>query len=248
MQRAGDVRALAHMEQQSMELGRVALMGSRDDKPQTTACPLRLLKQLEKLKRQKFELENKIRAGELSVEDFPTENLTKEYITQGITHLENEIEKLKVAHHNKSLLLRRMQFYDALHRKLSEKNTESKMIHDTMEHSMGLCQQILKSQKETLALEEKLINLRRKRMELKETCTEVMTELRSMKESDNNKFSELDNANFRKINKYIAKEIDITTVIQNVFQRLILGSCVNWAEDPKLKEIVLTLGKNPASF
>nr|7PB4_H Chain H, Centromere protein H [Homo sapiens] len=39
-------------------------------------------------------------------------------------------------------------------------------------------------------------------------------------------------------------EIKITTVIQHVFQNLILGSKVNWAEDPALKEIVLQLEKN----
>ncbi|KAG8598704.1 hypothetical protein GDO81_002711 [Engystomops pustulosus] len=140
-----------------------------------------------------------------------------------------------------------MQLCDAIHNKLLEKNRESQLIYNTMEHSKGLCSQIVKSQKETVTLEAKWIEVRKRRMELKETCTKVLAELRAMKESENNFFAQMDDGKIRKINKYIAKEIDIVTVIQNVFQRLILGSSVNWAEDPKLKEIVLKLGQNPAS-
>lgn len=246
-------RAGAHMDpllslqQQSLELGKVALMFSRDPKPQPTVCPRLLLKQWEQLKQQKFVLENRIRAGEISADDFPAETLTKEYMTEAIASLKKEIEKLKVAHHNNSMLLRRMQLYDAIHRKLLERNTESKLLYETMEHSTGLCKRIIGSQKETIALEEKLIEVRKKRMELKETCTAVMTELKALKENGNS-FAQTDKDNFRKINKFIVKEIDIVTVTQNVFQRLVLGSRINWAEEPKLKEIVLKLGMNPACF
>ncbi|XP_075711009.1 centromere protein H [Rhinoderma darwinii] len=235
---------LSQLQQQSMELGRVALIRCRDHKPQPTACTLDLLKQLEQLKQQKFQLENRIKAGEISTEDFSPENITKEYMTEEIANLQKEIEKLKVAYHNKSLLLRRMQLYDAIHNKLLEKNTESKLIHETIEHSRGLCNQILKFQKENLPLEEQLIEVRKKRMKLKETCTTVMTELKAMKESENTSFAQMDDQKLKSINKYIAKEIDMVTMIQNVFQRMILGTRVNWAEDPELTDTVLKLGKN----
>ncbi|KAG9488167.1 hypothetical protein GDO78_007783 [Eleutherodactylus coqui] len=83
-------------------------------------------------------------------------------------------------------------------------------------------------------------------MKLKETCTEVMAALKAMKEKNN--FAQMDNPSFKKINAFIAKEIDVVTVIQNAFQRLVFSSRINWAEDPKLKEIVLKLGQNPACF
>ncbi|XP_044148149.1 centromere protein H [Bufo gargarizans] len=243
----GESEPWLSLQQQSMELGRVALMGSGAHKEKPAACPLVLLKKLEQLKHQKSELQKRIRAEEMSIEDFHPENISKENLTEIIAHYEKEIEKLKVAHYNKSLLLRRMQLYDAIHNKLLENKTESKLMYESMEHSMGLCNYILKSQKETLALEDKLIEVRKKRMELKQTCTQVMTELRALKENERN-FDQMDNQKFSKIHSYVAKEIDIVTVIQNIFQRLILGSCIDWAEDPKLKETVLKLGKNPACF
>ncbi|XP_069820819.1 centromere protein H [Dendropsophus ebraccatus] len=241
----GHMETLASLQQQSIELGRVVLIGSAQHKPQPTVSPVLLLQQLERLKQQKSVLEIRIRAGEISADDFPSKNLTKEFMTEAIASLEKDIEKLKVAHQNKSLVLRRIQLYDAIHRKLLEKDPESKLIHETIEHSRNLCRQILKSHKKTLTLEKKLIAVRKKRLELKETSTAVMAELKAAKESADSNRTQMESEELKNLNKLIAQEIDTVTVVQNVFQRIILSSQVNWAEDPKLKNLVLTLGVNP---
>ncbi|XP_073536298.1 centromere protein H [Phyllobates terribilis] len=238
---------LVSLEQQSVELGRVALMRSRDHKLQPAASTLLLLKELKKLKQQKFDLENRIQAEEISMDEIPPENLTTENLTEIIEKLKKEIEKVEVTHHNKSLLLRRLQIYDAIRNKLSEKSRESQMIHETMEHTRGLCDHIQALQKEARTLEEQMIDVRKKRLQLRETCTTLMADLRAMKEKQRDDLARLDNPKFKKIHDYIKKEADTVTVIQNVFQRLVLGSGVNWAEDPNLKQILLKMGtKNPS--
>ncbi|XP_073440282.1 centromere protein H [Dendrobates tinctorius] len=242
----GAADVLASLERQSVELGRMALMGSRAHKPEPAVSTLRLLKELKNLKKQKFDLETRIRAEELSTDDIPPENLTTENLTEIIEKLKNEIEKEEVTHHNKSLLLRRMHIYEAILNKLSEKTPESQMIYKTMEHTRGLCDQIHVLQKESRMLAEKMIDIRKQRMQLRETCTTLMADLRAMKEKQKNDLVQLDNPEFKKIRDYIKKESDTVTVLQNVFQRLVLGSGVNWAEDPNLKEILLKMGKkNP---
>ncbi|XP_066458923.1 centromere protein H isoform X2 [Eleutherodactylus coqui] len=213
---AGEDERLLALQQQSTELGRVALLGSRVNKPQPPASPPALLRRLEKLKQQKLALEIKLKAGDISVEDFPEENLTEEFLIEGIAALQKEIEVLKAGYHNKSLVLRRIQLYDAIDNKLLEHSRESQLIHETMAHNMDLCHHILKSQKAAITLDEKLIDVRKKRMKLKETCTEVMAALKAMKEQNN--FAQVDNPSFKKINAFIAKEIDVVTVIQNAFQ------------------------------
>ncbi|CAJ0943374.1 unnamed protein product [Ranitomeya imitator] len=229
-------------------------------------------RELKKLKQQKFDLETRIRAEELSTDDIAPEHLTIEKLTEIIEKLKNEIKKEKVAHHNNSLLLRRqvLQIYNAIRNKLSEKTPESQMIYETMKHTRGLCDQIQALKKESRMLAEQMIDIRHQRMQLKETCTTLMAELRVMKEEQNNDLAQLDNPEFKKTRDYIKKETDTVTVLQNVFQsgeedqargssnhpnrtglaqtymRLILSSGVNWAEDPNLKEILLKMGeKNP---
>ncbi|XP_077142756.1 centromere protein H [Ranitomeya variabilis] len=241
---AGDL--LVSLEQQSVELGRVALTGSRAHKPEPPVSTLLLLKELKNLKQQKFDLETRIRADELSTDDIPPETLTTEKLTEIIERLKNEIEKEEVSHHNKSLLLRRLQIYNAIRNKLSEKTPEPQMIYETIKHTRGLCEQTQALQKESRMLAEQVIDIGHQRMQLREKCTTLMADLRAMKERQNNHLARLDNPEFKKVRDYIKKETDTVTVIQNVFQRLILSSRVDWEEDPNLKEILIKMGKkNP---
>ncbi|KAM9367312.1 centromere protein H [Phaethornis superciliosus] len=44
--------------------------------------------------------------------------------------------------------------------------------------------------------------------------------------------------------KVIECQKELITIIQNIFQNIIIGSRVNWAEDPSLRTVVLKLEKN----
>ncbi|XP_075038574.1 centromere protein H isoform X2 [Mixophyes fleayi] len=201
----------------------------------------------QQIKQQQFEVQRRLDTDEASADDYTPESLTKENITEVVRNLEKEIEKLKAFFYNKALLLQRAQTYDVIHNKLSENSTESKLLYKTIDHSKGLCSLLLQSEKEKRDLEEQLIEVRKKRMQLKEDACTIMMQIKTLKENQKSGVEEMHSVNVKKLNKYLAKESDLTTVVQNIFQRVILASRVNWAEDPKLREIVLKLDKSPSS-
>ncbi|KAB0369623.1 hypothetical protein FD755_018616 [Muntiacus reevesi] len=81
--------------------------------------------------------------------------------------------------------------------------------------------------------------------ELKQASERKLLEIQTEKNKQKEDLDSMENSDkIKTIQQNLETEIQITTVIQNVFQNLILGSKVNWAEDPALKETVLQLEKN----
>lgn len=81
--------------------------------------------------------------------------------------------------------------------------------------------------------------------ELKQASESKLLEIQTEKNKQKDDLDNMENSD--KINALkgnLQMQIQITTVIQHVFQNLILGSKVNWAEDSAFKETVLQLEKN----
>uniref|UniRef100_A0A2I3RJM4 Centromere protein H n=1 Tax=Pan troglodytes TaxID=9598 RepID=A0A2I3RJM4_PANTR len=162
-----------------------------------------------------------------------------------IEDLENEIEEVKVAFEIKKLALDRMRLSTALKKNLEKISTQSSVLMDNMKHLLELNKLIMKSQQESWDLEEKLLDIRKKRLQLKQASESKLLEIQTKKNKQKIDLDSMENSERIKIiRQNLQMEIKITTVIQHVFQNLILGSKVNWAEDPALKEIVLQLEKN----
>ncbi|XP_029431621.1 centromere protein H isoform X3 [Rhinatrema bivittatum] len=170
-------------------------------------------------------------------EDFPKLLSAKE--------LEREIEKARTSCHNKTLVLQRIQVANALLSRLQENDNESKMILEVVKHSLTLCSSILKSQQEARALEEQLFEIRKKRLTLKEIGVEKLLQLQIMKKKRTEELEDMESEKLKRTRYILKKEIEMSTLVQNVFQNIIIGSRVNWAEDPQLKAIVLKLEKTP---
>lgn len=84
-------------------------------------------------------------------------------------------------------------------------------------------------------------------MALKEKSTALMTEVLSI--VDELRFQkEPKEEKLKKIFKHVKRETDTTFMLQNIFQRLIHASRVNWVEDPKLREAVIKAGKDLHNF
>ncbi|KAG8516143.1 Centromere protein H, partial [Galemys pyrenaicus] len=159
-------------------------------------------------------------AQETSPEDRMTLLLSK------IEDLENEIEKVKTAFEIKKLAL-------------------DSVLIDNMKHILKLNNLIMKSQQESWDLEEKLLDVRKKRLQLKQASESKLLEIQSEKNKQKDDLDSMENSDkIKTIQQNLQMEIQTTTVIQHVFQNLILGSKTNWAEDSALKETVLQLEKN----
>ncbi|XP_063819422.1 centromere protein H isoform X2 [Pseudophryne corroboree] len=216
--------SLLSPQKQSAELGKGAAMGTPGDLPPSAMSPVELLKRCQQLTKWKCDLQKRIYAAEVSMGDLSPELLTEEHMTQ-VLHVS-----------------------DVMFDKIFEKSTEAQLIGKTMEHSTDLSILLIQSQEEISILEEQLMEVKKKRMHLAESSSTMMAQFKKEKENPFKYLEESDNSKIKNISKRLSKERDVTTVLQNVFQRLIIGSCANWAEDPKLREVVPKLGKSADQF
>ncbi|XP_037657370.1 centromere protein H isoform X2 [Choloepus didactylus] len=201
-----------------------------------------LLRLRAQTKQQLLEYKSMVDANE---EKTPEHIMQEKQIEAKIEDLENEIEESKIAFEMTSLALQRMQLSSALKRNLEKTDTKTSLLMDNMKHVLKLNKLIMKSQQKSWDLEEKLLDVRKKRLQLKQASESKLLEIQTEKNKQKDDLDSMENSDkIKTIQQNLQLEIQITTVIQHVFQNLILGSKVNWAEDSALKETVLQLEKN----
>ncbi|GAB1285308.1 Centromere protein H [Apodemus speciosus] len=162
-----------------------------------------------------------------------------------IEDLENEIEDVKTNFEMKSLALSRMKLSAALQNHMESMGPESGVLTDDMKHILKLQKLIMKLQEESSELEKKLLDVRKKRLQLKQASRSNLLEIQTEKTKQKEDVDKMENSEMIKAMKEnLQMEIKITTVIQHAFQGLILGSEINWAEDPALRETALQLEEN----
>ncbi|NXH80624.1 CENPH protein, partial [Edolisoma coerulescens] len=142
------------------------------------------------------------------------------------------------------LTLCRIQIMDALRNKVNQDDEESRLILETMKHIVLLSRTIIEYQQQAHQKEQQLIDLKRKRLSLKKDGGQKLQRILTMMKRQKEKQASVNVTETEKLLDKLEKESQMTTIIQNVFQTIIIGSRVNWAEDPSLKAIVLQLEKN----
>ncbi|XP_029797190.1 centromere protein H [Suricata suricatta] len=201
-----------------------------------------LLRLRAQTKQQLLEYKSMVDASE---EKTPEQVMQDKQIEAKIEELENEIEEVKTAFEMKKLTIDRIQLSTALSKNLEKINPQTSVLMDNMKHILKLNKLIMKSQQESWDLEEKLLDVRKKRLQLKQASESKLLEIQTEKNKQKDDLAIMENSDkIKAIKQNLQMEIQITTVIQHMFQNLILGSKANWAEDPALKETVLQLEKN----
>ncbi|NXR01910.1 CENPH protein, partial [Sagittarius serpentarius] len=159
--------------------------------------------------------------------------------------LERDIDEVKVSLQNKMLALQRMQLMVALRNKTKENDNDSRLIMETMEQIIILSKAVIEHQQQAREKEQKLADIKRKRLSLKKASEDKLLQIQAMMKKQKDKQASLKVSGMvEKICTNLQKERDVTTVIQGVLQNIVIGSKVNWAEDPSLKAVVLQLEKN----
>uniref|UniRef100_A0A8C5P8V5 Centromere protein H n=1 Tax=Leptobrachium leishanense TaxID=445787 RepID=A0A8C5P8V5_9ANUR len=232
--------SLAKLHLQSTELGRVAMMGAgeQEEENQAKADLINLLRLREQLKQQNLELQCMAIAGDSSSDVYPGEILK-----EAATELQDGIANAIVSYNNKTKVLQRIQSTDALLAKVEERSRESRLLQDNLTHITELSSVALSVQWDTRKLEEKLTCIKRKRYDLKQAACNILTEIDDFQKRTSD-LQKIESTNTH-ILEVLKKEKNFLTIVQNAFQHLLLGSRVNWAEDPKLRDLVLKLEKNP---
>uniref|UniRef100_F6QC79 Centromere protein H n=1 Tax=Monodelphis domestica TaxID=13616 RepID=F6QC79_MONDO len=200
-----------------------------------------LLRIKDQIKQQLLEYKAKIEA---SKERLPEES-TEEGLLQMTEELEKKLEGVKINVEMKTLALKRVQMANALQKKLESKDSESQFLLAILKKILTLNSSILKAQQETHDLEEKLLEVKKKRLRLKQAGEEKLLEIQAEDKKKKEKLELLeDSALLSKLKKNLQREIESTTVIQNVFQHIIIATKIDWASDPDLKVLVLQLENN----
>lgn len=204
---------------------------------------IRLLLRLSaQTKQQLLEYKSVIDANE---EKTPEQTMQEKQMEVKIEDLENEIEDVKSNFEIKSLALNRIKLSVALRNNLEKMGAESSVLTDDMKQILKLQKLIMKSKEESAELEGKLLDIRKKRLQLKQASKAKLFEIETERKKEKEDLDNMEDLEVIKtMQKKLQTEIKITTVIQHVFQGLILGSQTNWAEDTTLKEIVLQLEKD----
>lgn len=217
------------------------LTGDKAGKPDL----LTVLRVREQIKQHLMEYNTAINAvGEENIPD-PDEKL----IELSMEDLEKEMEEIKVSYENKNLALQRIQVADALTTRLKDNDHESKVIWDKIMHILLLNTAILISQQQSHELEEKLNEVKQSRLALKRAGECKLAQINDTKRKQKEKLENMEVGDkLKKIRRNLQQEVQMTTLIQNIFQNLIAGSGVNWAKDPDLKAIVLQLEENVMKF
>ncbi|KAL2294346.1 hypothetical protein Nmel_008073, partial [Mimus melanotis] len=201
---------------------------------------LTLLRVRDQLKGQFMEHNAAVLAGQENLLEYPIE---ENFMQSASQDLQSDTEEVKVSFQNKTSALQRIQIMDALRQKLKQDNEDSRLILETMKHIMLLSQTIIEYQQQAHQKEQQLIDIKMKRLLLKNRGQKLL-ETQTMMKKQKEKKKSVNVIETEKTLETLEKERDTITIVQNVFQNIIIGSGVNWAEDPSLKAIVLQLEKN----
>ncbi|KAM7076224.1 centromere protein H [Ciconia maguari] len=219
-----------------------AVAAAAEGRSVAEADVLMLLRLRDLMKQQLTEYSTAFHAGQESYLDHTTE---EKFINNATQDLERDMEEIKVSFQNKTLALQRMQFMVALRNKVKQNDNDSRLIMETMQHIVTLSKAVIEYQQQAREKEQKLIDIKRKRFSLKKAGGQKLLQIHTiMKMQKEERASMKVSEKLENLRNNLQKEREMTTVIQNVFQNIIIGSRVNWAEDPYLKAIVLQLEKN----
>ncbi|KAM6187527.1 centromere protein H [Sarcoramphus papa] len=203
---------------------------------------LTLLRLRDQMKQQLMECSTAVHASQESYLDHIIE---ENFIKSATEDLERDMEEVKVSFQNKTLALQRIQLMIALRNKVKQNDNDSRLIMETMKHVVMLSKAVIEYQQQAREKEQKLIDIKRSRFSLKKAGEQKLVQIQTMmKKQKEEQASMKMSTTLEKIRNNLQKEREMTTVIQNIFQNIIIGSRVNWAEDPSLKAIVLQLEKN----
>ncbi|KAM4639871.1 centromere protein H isoform 2-T2 [Amazona ochrocephala] len=142
----------------------------------------------------------------------------------GIEDCKKDIENEKASFWSKTLALQRLML-------------------ETLRDIVMLSQAVVVYQQQTREKEQKVADIKKQRLLLKEVGRQKLMQIHDMMNKLKEEQATREVKMMEEMHAAYQKERKITSVIQNVLQCIIIGSRVNWAEDPSLKAVVLQLEK-----
>lgn len=159
----------------------------------------------------------------------------------------SELERVKTAHFNSTLALHRMQMWHAMGEKLKQTDPDAAALKAVIDRCTALCSQIKQLQIENRNLQDEITEVQKKRLEIKRLTHEKMKETEELMSNKEHPDGEKYKAVLEKGQANLEKYKKMVVMTQNVFRGVLLACKVNWLDDPKLREIAMTLEDFPIS-
>lgn len=156
----------------------------------------------------------------------------------------SEIEKVKTNYFNSTLILHRMQMWHAIAEKLKQSDLEANELKEVSDRCMSLCSHIKQLQQESRELQEEISDIQTKRLEMKRLTHERMKEMEELSKIEHPD-SEKYKATLEKGQSNLEKHKKMVTMTQNILRGMLFALKVNWIDDPKLRDIAMTLEEFP---
>ncbi|XP_070690360.1 centromere protein H [Pempheris klunzingeri] len=208
---------------------------------QKETSPVDVLRIKQQMSNQCFEMAVQLNAGKSkrSCSTSEAERDLPDYVS--------ELEKAKTINFNSTLTLHRMQMWHAIGEKLKQNDSEAEALKAVSDRCMALCSHIKQLQQESRDLQDEITEKQKKRLEMKRLTHEKMKEMEEMMSKKEHPDSEKYKAALEKGQANLEKYKKMAIMTQNVLRGILLACKVNWLDDPKLRDIAMTLEKFPIS-
>uniref|UniRef100_UPI0037E7AED2 centromere protein H n=1 Tax=Semicossyphus pulcher TaxID=241346 RepID=UPI0037E7AED2 len=208
---------------------------------QKDTSPADMLRMKQQMSNQCFEMAVQIHAGKSkrSCSTSEAERDLPDYLS--------ELERIKTIHFNSSLSLHRMQMWHAIGEKLKQNDSEADTLKAVSDRCMALCSHIKQVQQESKKLQDDITEIQKKRLEMKRLTHEKMKEMEELMSKKQHPDTEKYKTALEKGQKNLEKYKKMTIMTQNVLRGILLACKVNWLDDPKLRDIAMTLEEFPIS-
>ncbi|XP_037536399.1 centromere protein H [Nematolebias whitei] len=208
---------------------------------QKDTSPTDMLRIKQQMSNQCFEMAVHVSAGKIkkSCSTLEAERDLPDYMS--------ELERAKTAHFNSTLALHRMQMWHALGEKMKQSDPEAAALKAVSDRCMALCSRIKQLQEETRYLQDEITEIQKNRLEMKRLTHEKMKEMEELTSKKEHADSEKYKAVLEKGQENLEKYKKMAIMTQNVLRGILLACKVNWLDDPKLRDIAMTLEEFPIS-
>ncbi|XP_068460879.1 centromere protein H isoform X2 [Clinocottus analis] len=189
---------------------------------QNDAPPADMLRIKQQMSNQCFEMSVQLQSGK-SKRSCSTSEAERE-----LSDYVNELDRVKTINFNSTL---------TLHSPLKAEN----------DRCMALCSQIKQLQQESRDFQDEITEIQKKRLEMKRLTHEKMKAMDELMLKTGHPHTEKYKAVLERGQANLEKYKKMTVMTQNVLRGILLACKVNWLDDPKLRDIAMTLEEFPIS-
>ncbi|XP_074494280.1 centromere protein H [Sebastes fasciatus] len=206
---------------------------------QKDTSPADMLRIKQQMSNQCFEMAVQLQAGKSK------QSCSIHEAERDLSDCVSELERVKTNNFNSTLTLHRMQMWHAIGEKLKQSDSEAVALKAVNDRYMALCSQTKQLQQESRVLQDEITEIQKKRLEMKRLTHEKLKEMEELMSKKEHPDTEKYKAMVEKGQMNMEKYKKITIMTQDVLRGILLACKVNWLDDPKLRDIAMTLEEFP---